>query len=441
MIAGLPYDAEVEYLQSTGTQWIDTGKYITIDTKVETECAVMTTWLNVALFGASNGSSLTSGEISLNTDANRFFICLPTGPSSSTYLGVKSPYDQNTFYGIVYDRSHVEIGGTATGITWNANYVPSRTAYIFASNRGGAEAKTQAKVKYFRMTTNGVVDVDLIPVRFTNSNGQSEGAMYDRVSRKLFRNAGTGAFTIGPDVATPVMGLHFMPKPVLSARSYVQDGLVAMWDGIENAGRGVHDAMATTWKDIAGADNTGANDLIIASDNTWGEKWLNKINLTQSSVYNTTTITGVKTLEFVIGIDSPISTSWAYPFTLGAPVNDAENRTVQLMARGVNSIQGRFGQDGFSLPELTNTSPTIIAAQFTYGSDNLVNLCMVNGTQRASVGRRDQAGGYTGGVNLVYNASYQNTQRYYTIRVYNRALTAAEVAHNYAVDKERFNLP
>lgn len=26
----------------------------------------------------------------------------------------------------------------------------------------------------------------------------------------------------------------------LSARNYVQDGLVAMWDGIENAGYGVH---------------------------------------------------------------------------------------------------------------------------------------------------------------------------------------------------------
>lgn len=25
MIRGIPYDAEIEYLQSTGTQWIDTG--------------------------------------------------------------------------------------------------------------------------------------------------------------------------------------------------------------------------------------------------------------------------------------------------------------------------------------------------------------------------------------------------------------------------------
>lgn len=46
--------------------------------------------------------------------------------------------------------------------------------------------------------------VDFIPVRFTNEQGQSEGAMYDRVTRRLFRNQGTGAFQWGPDVATPV---------------------------------------------------------------------------------------------------------------------------------------------------------------------------------------------------------------------------------------------
>ena len=43
---------------------------------------------------------------------------------------------------------------------------------------------------------------DFIPVRFTNENGVSEGAMYDKVSDQLYRNAGTGAFVIGPDKTT-----------------------------------------------------------------------------------------------------------------------------------------------------------------------------------------------------------------------------------------------
>ena len=54
-------------------------------------------------------------------------------------------------------------------------------------------------LKIIDKDTNTLVR-DFIPVRFTNSDGVQEGAMYDRVSRQLFRNAGTGSFIIGPDL-------------------------------------------------------------------------------------------------------------------------------------------------------------------------------------------------------------------------------------------------
>ena len=38
----------------------------------------------------------------------------------------------------------------------------------------------------------------------------------------------------------------------LSAKSYVQDGLVAMWDCLENVGFGQFDQSATTWVDLSG---------------------------------------------------------------------------------------------------------------------------------------------------------------------------------------------
>ena len=46
---------------------------------------------------------------------------------------------------------------------------------------------------------------------------------------------------------TPIKG-----EARCSARDYVQDGLIAMWDGIENAGWGIHDPNATTWIDLIG---------------------------------------------------------------------------------------------------------------------------------------------------------------------------------------------
>ena len=44
-----------------------------------------------------------------------------------------------------------------------------------------------------------------------------------------------------------------------TAADYVQDGLIALWDGIENVGWGEHDDNATSWIDLTGK---GANWLL-----------------------------------------------------------------------------------------------------------------------------------------------------------------------------------
>ena len=58
---------------------------------------------------------------------------------------------------------------------------------------------TQTRFYDFKMYDGDNLVFDGIPVRFTNEQNQSEGAMYDRVSGQLFRNAGTGTLTLGPD--------------------------------------------------------------------------------------------------------------------------------------------------------------------------------------------------------------------------------------------------
>ena len=47
--------------------------------------------------------------------------------------------------------------------------------------------------------------------------------------------------------------------------SYVQEGLVAQWDGINNAGLGFHDPGADIWKDLK-----GIYDLPLTSKGVWG---------------------------------------------------------------------------------------------------------------------------------------------------------------------------
>ena len=53
-----------------------------------------------------------------------------------------------------------------------------------------------------------------------------------------------------------------------STSDYVQDGLVAHWDAIDNAGAGVHDGAATAWTDLKGGRQ------FTLSGATWGSNYV-----------------------------------------------------------------------------------------------------------------------------------------------------------------------
>ena len=52
---------------------------------------------------------------------------------------------------------------------------------------------------YFMIFSGDELLMNLVPCRFINELGENEGAMYDLVSKQLFRNNGSGEFIIGPD--------------------------------------------------------------------------------------------------------------------------------------------------------------------------------------------------------------------------------------------------
>jgi hypothetical protein len=55
----------------------------------------------------------------------------------------------------------------------------------------------------FQHWRNGVLDLDYIPVR-VGSGSSWEGAMMDVLTRRIYRNDGTGAFTYGNDLKYPI---------------------------------------------------------------------------------------------------------------------------------------------------------------------------------------------------------------------------------------------
>ena len=64
------------------------------------------------------------------------------------------------------------------------------------------------------------------------------------------------------------------PTEVIGADAYIQDGLLHMWDGIENAEWGLHDNNSLIWQDLVGDITASVNDGI------WSK---NAFTLTSSS--------------------------------------------------------------------------------------------------------------------------------------------------------------
>lgn len=195
----LPYDAEVEYLESTGTQWIDTLQKANNSTSVDCRVA----WHDVSgydkvAFAADNGSSFNGGFILAVSGFAAFIRYVRGNQYKDNYISGKVQADK--FYDISVGPDGLTIDGSNLPITDTASFQTNGTLPIFAWRRGtGNPGAGTARFASFKMWQGSTIVLDMIPVRFTNELGQSEGAMYDRVSGALFRNAGTGAFPIGTD--------------------------------------------------------------------------------------------------------------------------------------------------------------------------------------------------------------------------------------------------
>ena len=191
----LPYDAEVEYLESTGTQCIDTG--YAPGTDVVAVSARYEFTGGVAYAATVWGAQLATDR---NWMANQYSDRWWFGTQQGQFAGSQGNYLHDVSWNINNGAVSGSVNGTMYSGTYSGSVVSGHSVYLFGCNAGGvAQRVSSLKLYSYSLSDNGKLVRDLIPVRFTNEQNQSEGAMYDRVSRKLFRNAGTGAFLYGPD--------------------------------------------------------------------------------------------------------------------------------------------------------------------------------------------------------------------------------------------------
>lgn len=193
-----PYDAEVKWLESTGSQYIDTGVSAynaVVGTEIKFQST--TTQHDKWVFGIFNGSL-----------GNSYNYLIGSYGGWNVFLGsagqLKPGYSVDTNEHIVRINidgktqfDNVVLLNSPTSMTYTGDF--SSSLWVFMTHRTGNGGPYNnyymtSKVFYCKIYRDGVLVRDFIPVRFTNELNQSEGAMYDKVSGQLFRNQGTGSF-------------------------------------------------------------------------------------------------------------------------------------------------------------------------------------------------------------------------------------------------------
>lgn len=204
------YDAEVEYLESTGTQWIDTGVYGNDDTAIECRAYITDTTKRFNIVGARNGGTNTisimfgafgidiAGEGIMsdfkNVTTNEGRLCV----ESSNITGIFVAYTSNSLRRVTDESSGNE--WTLTQEVSEAS--PSQSIKIGYKDVGYPGSYGNAYIKlYYCKIWNGSTPIrDFIPVRIG-----SVGYLYDKVTKQLFANKGTGNFILGNDVSNAII--------------------------------------------------------------------------------------------------------------------------------------------------------------------------------------------------------------------------------------------
>lgn len=197
VVRELPYDAEVEYLRGTGTQYIDSGIECTGDLSVKCKICISTI-VNMAMLGGIYSYSSTIFRHHLTMTGGDSFYWLQNNKVNDS--SIRFAYSTNTWYTVDIDASNgtYNINGTTGTFTPVSGSVTAHANYGIFGRLGGNVA-TQIRtgnndIAYIQLSRSGVLLRDYIPVRVGTT-----GYLYDKVSGQLFGNAGTGSFILGND--------------------------------------------------------------------------------------------------------------------------------------------------------------------------------------------------------------------------------------------------
>ena len=205
---GLPNEyTELEYIEGTGTQYIDTGVPPTQGLGCFLKFKFNDIASNVYLFGAFEANSVRYTPIftysgSLVGNKNKTY---------NDYIYYKNPGDKQVHeLKFNVNGSDIEFDGQVVGSVGDIGYSSNIPIYIFSRYYQGVDTLAKANIyETILYSSDGAVVRNYIPAK---RNSDSVVGLYDTVGNVFYTNAGTGTFKAGPEVPQTIDG--FLIKPI-----------------------------------------------------------------------------------------------------------------------------------------------------------------------------------------------------------------------------------
>ena len=390
-------------IKSTGTQYIDLGIKPSDDMEFEIEYQSLAA-RGTKLFGCENTSKSLFDAYNVGKAGATIRVFAHGGAHGGSPTEIATIAGQKNILKLVIKNGNysVYVNGELVATSPAAGVVPNLNIFLFASNRNGSPDGYGPQIVYgCRVKKSGEFVGDFRP--YLNADG--EAGIYNTVSRKFHKNLGTGAF-----------------EYEYSIDSYVHNGMISFADaecGLDGS----------TLKNLAG-DNY---DMTITGSLPFADKGLtfngntdNPINVPEfTELANTAELTCEMAMNLT-NIQGTQRLLYLKDFFEFFVRSGKINTDLHLDGEPRENLQGN-----------ANTGFITFAAVF---KANSYQRLFINGVQVASTSAVSPssvpASGTIGGNGYAISGG----SKFYSMRVYKRALTAEELAQNYKIDQSRFRL-
>lgn len=214
---------QLEYIQSSGTQYIDSGYYPKDNTDFYCKFEAIS---NGCLFGTESATSKRFCFFPRNSNNYLVFqLSSEEYNTSSVSLSTNVVYEARL-------TNKIFVLNNYTRVFSPSSFTAGNTVHIFKRNGG---SNLYGSYKLYRLTffENDSPVRDFIPAKRKSDNVLG---LYDTVNNVFYTNAGSGTFTAGPNVYNITSNVNPLGSGYVLGTGTYQEGQSATVTAVENSG-------------------------------------------------------------------------------------------------------------------------------------------------------------------------------------------------------------